>query len=158
MKTILVKNGNEQVFLYMDKSGGQVFPDIPSSLVDEVKEVDYPVINARIVNGEVVEVLPEEKPVDPKEKLKALFAGIRNLWQNLADDFAVENVMLGITKEGKTKEVADSFSQVVYYLNVNAPKEALAAIDLIPRDGKYLTDARLLPLKAKLAEFINANS
>lgn len=91
-------------------------------------------------------------------KLKKLFIGIRKLWQALSDQFAAENAAMGITQEKRTREVADKFKEVVYYLNVNAPKEALAEIDKIQRDSKYLTEERLTALKNKLIEFINANS
>lgn len=93
-----------------------------------------------------------------KAKLKNLFAGIRRLWQQLSDDFAAENALLGITQEGKTKEIADKFDRVIYYLNVNSPNEAIAELDLVVRDNKYCTDARLNALKAKLIEYINANA
>lgn len=93
-----------------------------------------------------------------KEKVIKLFSGIRNLWQNLSDVFAAENATLGITQEGRTKEIADKFERVIYYLNCNAPKEAIAELDLIVRDNKYCTDARLNALKSALVGFLNANA
>jgi len=85
------------------------------------------------------------------------FEKIRLEWQKIADKFAFENTLLGITQiPGKTKEVADSFSRVVYYLGVNAPTEAIKEIDLIPRGEVFLTEERLSYIKNNLISFLQS--
>lgn len=86
----------------------------------------------------------------------AKFQTIRNKWTQLADKFAFENTVLGITQiPGKTKEVADAFERVVYYLNANAPTEAIKELDLIPRGSTFLTEQRITALKNEFAAFLS---
>lgn len=86
----------------------------------------------------------------------AKFQLIRNKWTQLADKFAFENTVLGITQiPGKTKEVADAFERVVYYLNSNAPTEAIKELDLIPRGETFLTEQRITALKNEFAAFLS---
>jgi hypothetical protein len=83
------------------------------------------------------------------------FVTIRNKWQSIADKFAFENSVLGITQiPGKTKEVADAFSRVVYYLNANAPTEAIKELDLIPRGDIFLTEERISSIKSEFYSFL----
>lgn len=90
-----------------------------------------------------------------KDRVKSIFSGIRKLWQSMSDDFAADNALKGITQEGKTKEIADKFSQVIYYLNCNAPLEAIKELDLIVTDNKYITQAVINNMKNKLIAYIN---
>lgn len=101
--------------------------------------------------------------VDPteelaKEKLKTMFKGLRVLWQDLADDFAADNAKKGITGKGKTKQVADKFDRVVFYLNANAPTEALRELDLIQTDVEFITPAVITDMKNKINAFLQANA
>lgn len=85
----------------------------------------------------------------------AKFVQIRNKWQQIADRFAFENSVMGISQiPGKTKEVADAFDRVVYYLNVNAPTEAIRELDLIPRGEEFLTEARVTAIKNEFSQFL----
>jgi hypothetical protein len=85
------------------------------------------------------------------------FVKIRNKWQELADKFAFQNSMMGISQiPGKTKEVADAFDRVVYYLNVNAPTEAIKELDLIPRGETFLTEERITILKNEFFQFLTS--
>lgn len=86
----------------------------------------------------------------------AKFVAIRNKWTQIADKFAFENSAMGISQiPGKTKEVADAFERVVYYLNANAPTEAIKELDLIPRGATFLTEARITALKNEFATFLS---
>lgn len=62
---------------------------------------------------------------------KDKFRILRETFQDLADELAVENIGKGITTAGKSKEVADAFRDVVYYLNANTPSEAIAALNAV---------------------------
>jgi hypothetical protein len=83
------------------------------------------------------------------------FVKIRNKWQSIADKFAFDNSVLGISAiPGKTKEVADAFSRVVYYLNANAPTEAIKELDLIQRGDIFLTEERISAIKSEFLSFL----
>lgn len=85
------------------------------------------------------------------------FKRIREKWTELADAFAFENSTLGISAiPGKTKEVADAFDRVVYYLNANAPTEAIKELDLIPRGDVFLTEERITTLKNQFIAFLSS--
>lgn len=66
--------------------------------------------------------------------------------QNLITKFAAENVMLGITQDGKTGEVLDKMGPVIIALQSGSLYEAIArakAIDPEDYDVKYITHDRL---------------
>lgn len=111
--------------------------------------------------SEYVHVLTEQNQAEAQEKakkkVKNLFAGIRQLWQSLSDEFAAENASKGITSEGKTKEVADKFSSVIYYLNCNAPMEAIRELNLMTTDDKYITPAVITKMSNTLLTYIQDN-
>ena len=83
------------------------------------------------------------------------FQTMRNEWQKLADELAVENIAAGITAAGKSKEVADAFRDVVYYLNANTPSEALVALDAITPIPTFLEAAKITELSDKFTAVIN---
>ena len=76
------------------------------------------------------------------------FKSMRDSWQKIADELAVENAALGITAAGKSKEVADSFRDVVFYLNANTPTEALVALNSITPIPVFLTAEKISELNA----------
>lgn len=85
------------------------------------------------------------------------FKRIRDKWTELADSFAFGNSVLGISAiPGKTKEVADAFDRVVYYLNANAPTEAIKELDLIQRGDVFLTEERITSLKNQFVAFLSS--
>lgn len=65
----------------------------------------------------------------------------------LMTKFAAENVLLGITQEGKTGEILDKLSHVMSALQAGSLYEAISRVKAIPvedYDTKYITAARLL--------------
>lgn len=71
--------------------------------------------------------------------------------QAVLTDFATDNVLLGITQDGKTGEVLTKMAGVMQALQSGSLYEAIARAKAIPeedKDVKYITDARLL-------EFVN---
>lgn len=83
------------------------------------------------------------------------FKQLRNAWQDIADQLAVENAAKGITAALKSKEVADSFKDVVYYLSVNTPTEALAALGNITPIPTFLDQDKLDELTAEFSAILN---
>lgn len=94
--------------------------------------------------------IESQKPIPGIE----IFGLLRAKWQNIADRFALENSQMGISGKGKTKQVADAFKDVVYYLQVNAPTEAIKALDTIPRDPEFITNDRINAMKTELQEYL----
>jgi len=81
------------------------------------------------------------------------FKTVRNKWQDMADTFAANNVLNGITTaEGKV--IADNFSQVVYYLNANVPMQAVAELALVTTDASFFTVAVRDTMAADLTAYI----
>lgn len=74
-------------------------------------------------------------------------------WQVLQTSFIAENIALGITQQGKTKLVADTFERVLIYGQTGSLWEALAAIDEIvvtPEMAPFVTQARVNWFKNQL--------
>lgn len=77
--------------------------------------------------------------------------------QSLVITFAAENVLLGITQEGKTGEVLNKLASVMPPLQAGSLYEAIARIRAIPPteyDSKYITSARLLDFVNKIEAYL----
>ena len=71
--------------------------------------------------------------------------------------FAAENVLLGITQEGKTGEVLTKLAGVQLAMQAGSLYEAITRIRAIPLeeyDTKYITEARLLVFINKIEEYL----
>lgn len=72
-------------------------------------------------------------------------------------EFSTENIMLGITQDGMTKQVRQNMSEVISALITGSLYDAIDEVDAIPesaKDGKYITDERLQQYKAKIQEYL----
>lgn len=84
-----------------------------------------------------------------------LFRLIREKWQDMADRFAFENANVDIRiTTAQAKEVADAFSQVIFYLNANVPYQAVIELGKIQRSEPFLTDDRLTSMASELTSYI----
>lgn len=73
--------------------------------------------------------------------------------------FSTENVLLGITQAGKTKEVRQAMSEIITALQTGSLYDAMDEIDQIPesaKDGIFITDERLQEYKTKIQEYLGA--
>lgn len=87
----------------------------------------------------------------------AVVSGARVFGTNLLDQFAAENVMLGITQDGLTGQVLDIMQPVMTALLAGSLDEAMnriRAIDVEDKDEKYITDARLLEYINKIETYL----
>jgi len=76
---------------------------------------------------------------------------------NLIVEFSTENIMLGITQDGMTKQVRQNMSEVISALITGSLYDAIDEVDAIPesaKDDKYITDERLQQYKAKIQEYL----
>ena len=80
--------------------------------------------------------------------------------QKLIVQFSAENVMLGITQAGKTKDVSVYLSELQILLNSGSLYAAIDEIDLLVAQGipveldPFITEIRLLEYKEVLQEYL----
>lgn len=73
-------------------------------------------------------------------------------------EFTTENIYMGITQDGMTKQVRKTLQEVQNCILSGSLKDAIDEIKLIPidkKDPKYLTDARLLSFVNKIETYLN---
>lgn len=77
--------------------------------------------------------------------------------QNLMVEFAAENIKMGITQEGMTKTVREAMADVVLAIQTGSLYDTIDEIKAIPaasKDGKYITDDRLLEYLNKIETYL----
>lgn len=93
----------------------------------------------------------------PLKAAKAAVASAMSFGSALVEDFAAENVLLGITADGMTGAVLDNMASVMNALKSGSLYEAIVRIKAMPaesKDAKYITDSRLLEAVNKLEAFL----
>lgn len=79
---------------------------------------------------------------------------------NLMIEFAAENILLGITQAGKTKQVADYLQNVMRYIQSGSLYEVISEIDslisagIAPELAPFVTEARLLAFRGKVTAYL----
>ncbi len=95
-----------------------------------------------------------------KASMKAIKAQVENIAkfsQDLLNQFAAENIALGIVADHKTEDVLDVMLPVMSALQGGAPTVAIKrakAISPSDYDAKYVTAARLLAYVNKIEAFL----
>lgn len=95
-----------------------------------------------------------------KAALKAVKTQVANIAafsQDLLNQFAAENIQMGITQDNKTEDVLDVMLPVMSALQGGAPTVAIKrakAISESDYDAKYVTEARLLAYVNKIEAFL----
>lgn len=82
----------------------------------------------------------------------------QTLFAELISNFAGENVIAQITSAGKTKLIADSVKEVLYYGGQGSLFEAFSAVEKIiitPEMSPFLTETRKQEFKNKIVEIIS---
>lgn len=80
--------------------------------------------------------------------------------QHLMIKFAGENVAMGITQAGKTREVADFLEGILKYIQSGSLYEVIVEIDLIISNGipvglsPFVTEERLLQFKQDIIDYL----
>ena len=114
----------------------------------------------RTTGGYEVYTPPLEDPLSP---YKDLINEAINYFKSMQVEFAAENITLGITQSGKTKEVSDYLKNVLRYGQTGSLYEVIGEIDLliqseIPADLQpFVTVDRLNAFKVKVSDFFNLN-
>lgn len=91
------------------------------------------------------------------EYLLKILRNAKMFGESVIEDFTLQNMKLGITQDGKTNDVRKATSQVRSALTSGSLKDAILEIRGIPeeqKDGKYLTNTRLLQTINKLEAYM----
>jgi len=77
--------------------------------------------------------------------------------QSLIQEFITENLVLGITQAGKTKEVRQAMAEVTSCLQTGSLYDAIDELRLIPAESKdavFITDTRILSYINKIESYL----
>lgn len=91
-------------------------------------------------------------PVDKKVK-----KAIKSV-NDLINRFCSENIVLGITQQGKTKLIADTFKDVFYYAQTGSLYECLSALNAIvitQEMAPFITEERINNIKTQINDVLN---
>jgi hypothetical protein len=97
------------------------------------------------------------EPVTPPS-LQDLVRRAREYGQMIADEFAAENIAMGITQAGKTRLIANAVKDISFFLSTGSIYEAANACDevVITEDmAPFLTPTRAAAFKGKILGFFN---
>lgn len=95
--------------------------------------------------------------VDPNAFYIEIVNKAKAFSESMIIDAAAENIRLGITQAGKTKLIADTLKDLVYYLQSGSLYEAMIAIDTVvvtPEMSPFITSSRLLVFKNKIRAYL----
>jgi len=108
----------------------------------------------------LVEDATKASEVDAADADAAVRGALRSamaLGNQIIEDFAAENIVLGITADGMTGDVLTAMAPVMDALRTGSLHEAIARAKAIPaedKDVKYVTDARLLEAVNRMEEHL----
>lgn len=125
-------------------------------------EMDSRAVEFELAGNQIIAVEDEDKKAevqhaDAVANIQRIVADAMAFGQKLMTEFAAENVMLGITQDGKTGEVLDKMAPVMAALQSGSLYEAISraqAIDPADYDDKYVTHARLWAFINKLEAYL----
>ena len=95
--------------------------------------------------------------VNVQTLIESAVISAREFGMHLMVTFAAENILLGITQEGKTGEVLTKMAGVMPALQAGSLYEAITQLKAIPPeqyDSKFVTAARLLSAVNKIEAYL----
>lgn len=99
----------------------------------------------------------EEAAMAAQRYVESVYDNAVNFGKGLLKEFTVQNIMMGITADNMTGTVLDSMTSVIVAINNASLKDAIVKAKSIPeeaKDGKYITDARLLSFINKIETYL----
>jgi hypothetical protein len=106
----------------------------------------------------LVNIMEAHNSVDPVVVVTKKVQRAKIRFENLANDFSTENILMGITVAGKTKLIADTLRDVSYYGTSGSLYEVLTSIDsivLTEAMAPFLTTERVAAFRAKVVNLID---
>ena len=97
---------------------------------------------------------------DPLLPYKTIIENAIEYFNEVMVEFAAENITLGITVAGKTKDVADYLQNILRYGQSGSLYEVIAEVDVLKLAGipanlsPFVTDARLDAFKQKFVDYL----
>lgn len=97
---------------------------------------------------------------DTLQNIKVIVNNAIKFFQELMVEYAAENVSMGITQAGKTKEVADYLATVMRYGQSGSLYEVVNEVDVLIAEpppasiDPFVTVSRLQVLKAKVESYL----
>ena len=94
---------------------------------------------------------------DAMKSIQAAITKATAFGSSLINEFAAENVMLGITQDGKTGEVLDKMDPIISALQSGSLYEAIKRAKAIPTskyDSKYVTHDRIYAFVNKIEAYL----
>jgi hypothetical protein len=95
---------------------------------------------------------------DPHEYIRNnILTPARTFGQLLIDDFAAENILLGITQAGLTNQVRKTLTEATLCLITGSLYDAIAEARLIPeneKDGTFINNVRLLSFINRIEKYL----
>ena len=97
----------------------------------------------------------------PEEEVKIIVSNAIKFGQELIIDFASQNVLMGITQAGKTKDVADYLSNLMRYAQSGSLYEVINETNLLISQGlpsdlsPFITESRMNEFKQKVIDYLS---
>ena len=98
--------------------------------------------------------------LSPADEVKIVVSNAIVFGQNLIVEFASENVLMGITQAGKTKDVADYLADLMRYAQTGSLYEVIAEVDRLIAAGlpanlePFITQSRMESFKQKVVDYL----
>lgn len=96
-----------------------------------------------------------------KSQVLPVIKAARAFGETLMEDFATENVLMGITQAGKTGAVSDFLANIARNISTGSLYEVVKEIDRkillgLPSDlSPFITEARMILIKNKIMEYLS---
>ena len=95
---------------------------------------------------------------DPHEYIKNnILVPARSFGQSLIDEFAAENILLGITASGLTNQVRKALGETTMCLLTGSLYDAIYEAKAIPQgswDGTYISEARIISFVNRIETYL----
>lgn len=142
----------------------------------EASNINKNIMNMVDSNTEFIVVFDQNLSVEEKNELDSIVSNHNfltieeeiqlrvksaiNFGQELILNFAAENVLMGITQAGKTKDVADYLADLTRYAQTGSLYEVINEIDRLQAAGlpvdlePFITQTRLNNFKQQILDFL----
>ena len=127
----------------------------------DVRATTFTLVNGKVVATEDADLKAQFAQQDAIAAISVVVRKAQAFGQGLMTKFAAENVMLGITQDGKTGEVLDKMTGVVNAMQSGSLYEAIARAKAIPQseyDSKYVTNARLYSFINEIERYLGIDA